>query len=143
MTKVYTGGTFDVMHPGHLFLLQQCKLLSGPNGKVVVSLNTDEFIEEYKGKPPIMFYEERKQMLLGCRYVDEVVENVGGADSKVAILRVKPDVIAIGVDWAVKDYCAQMQFTQKWLNEQGIVLVYLPHLQGLSSTVVKERILGK
>lgn len=141
MPNVYTGGTFDILHPGHLFLLKQCKMLAG-GGKVIVALNTDAFIESYKGKAPIMSYDERKQMLLGCKYVDEVVENVGGADSKITILSVKPDVVAVGVDWAVKNYYDQMQFTQQWLEENSIVLVYLPHKPGLSSTVVKKRIVG-
>lgn len=38
---------------------------------VIVSLNTDEFIEEYKGKPPIISYQDRAEVLLFCRYVDK------------------------------------------------------------------------
>lgn len=134
---VYTGGTFDILHPGHLYLLKQCKML----GDVTVSLNTDEFIESYKGKPPIMTYNERKIMLEACEYVDKVVENSGNADSKIAIQEVNPDILAIGIDWAVKDYYGQMQFTQEWLDKNDIVLVYLPHLEGLSSTNIKNRII--
>lgn len=140
MPKIYTGGTFDLLHPGHIYLLKQCKMLVGIGGIVTVSLNTDEFIMEYKGKPPIMNYDERSDVLLACQYVDEVVPNTGGADSKPAILKADPDIIAIGVDWAVKDYCAQMQFTQKWLMERGIILIYLPHKEGLSTTSIKERV---
>ena len=87
---VYTGGTFDLFHSGHANFLRLCRKLAGDDGKVVVSLNTDEFIQEYKGKPPIMSYQERKAILLACRFVDEVVVNVGGADSKPAILSVLP-----------------------------------------------------
>jgi len=49
---VYTGGTFDLFHAGHSRFLARCAQL----GDVVVSLNTDEFIEEYKGKPPIISF---------------------------------------------------------------------------------------
>lgn len=134
---LYTGGTFDIFHAGHAFLLRQCKQIAGT---VVVSLNTDEFIKRYKGKAPTMSYNERKQSLLACKYVDEVIENTGDENSVPAILQSGAKIIAIGVDWAAKDYYTQMGFTQQWLDEHGITLIYLPHHPGLSSTIVKERI---
>ena len=139
MSKIaYTGGTFDTFHSGHINFLRQCKAIAD---HVVVSLNTDEFIENYKGKGPVYPYEERESILLGCKYVDEVVPNIGGRDSKPAILRVKPNFVIIGSDWAGKDYYKQMQFTQKWLDKHNIVLVYVPYTQGISSTEVKERLI--
>ncbi len=136
MKTIYTGGSFDILHPGHVFLLKQCKAL----GKVVVSLNTDKFIESYKGIPPVMNYKEREALLVSSQYVDRIIPNTGGADSKIAILQVKPDIVAIGIDWAVKDYYKQMQFTPEWLEEHNITLIYLPHKEGLSSTKIKERV---
>ena len=97
---VYTGGTFDLFHSGHVNFLGECRKIAGEGGKVVVSLNTDEFIAEYKGKPPVMSYKERRAVLYGCRFVDHVVPNVGGADSKPAILEVNPDFVVIGSEWA-------------------------------------------
>ena len=51
---VYTGGTFDLLHSGHIRFLKACRRLVGADGEVVVSLNTDAFIEAYKGKPPVI-----------------------------------------------------------------------------------------
>jgi glycerol-3-phosphate cytidylyltransferase len=136
---LYTGGTFDIFHYGHMNFLKQCKMLAD---EVVVSLNTDEFIMAYKKIAPILSYEERKFSLLGCRYVDRVIENVGGSDSKASIMNVAPQIIAIGDDWAKKDYYSQMSFTQEWLDEKGIILVYLPYTRGISSTELKARILN-
>lgn len=133
---VYTGGTFDLFHQGHVNFLYKCKQL----GEVIVSLNTDEFIAAYKGKPPVMSFAERAAVLESCRWVDHVTENSGGADSKVAIDRWQPDIIAIGSDWARKDYYAQMQFDQDWLDERGISLIYIPYTGGISSTEVKRRL---
>jgi cytidyltransferase-like protein len=107
---------------------------------VVVSLNTDEFIEAYKGKPPVISYKDRYEVLMACRYVDWVIPNSGGADSKPAIQEVSPDIIAIGSDWARKDYCAQMGFTQDWLDDRGISLVYIPYTAEISSTAIKARL---
>lgn len=134
--RIYTGGTFDLFHAGHVEFLKKCAQL----GEVVVSLNTDEFIQAYKGKPPVMSYAERLGVLAGCRYVSRVIPNSGGADSKPAIRSVMPDLIAIGTDWARKDYFAQMQFDVDWLEANGIGLVYLPYTLGISSTEVKKRL---
>ena len=139
---IYTGGTFDLFHSGHVRFLKACRRLAGDEGKVVVALNTDDFIQAYKGKSPIMSFDERKEVLLGCRFVDSVVPNVGGADSKPAILQVSPDLIVIGDDWAKRDYYAQMQFTQAWLDARLIQLVYVPYTQGISTTDLKRRIAG-
>lgn len=133
---VYTGGTFDLPHHGHFRLLQRAHDF----GRVVVALNTDEFIFQYKGKAPVMSFEERREILLACRWVDEVIPNYGGADSKIAIDIVKPDYIIIGSDWARRDYYKQMGFTQDWLDERGIGLIYVPYTAGISSTDLKTRI---
>lgn len=134
--SVYTGGTFDLFHQGHAAFLERCKQL----GEVTVALNTDEFIAAYKGKPPVMTYAEREAVLLSCRFVDRVIPNFAGKDSKPAIELVQPDIIAIGTDWARRDYYAQMQFTQDWLDARGIALMYIPYTDGISSTNVKARL---
>ncbi len=134
--SVYTGGSFDLFHAGHVQFLKRCAEL----GSVTVSLNTDEFIIAYKGKGLVMNYEERKSVLESCRYVDRVVPNIGGADSRLAIDLVKPDLVVIGSDWARRDYYTQMGFTQDWLDERGIGLVYIPYTQGISSTDIKARL---
>ena len=85
MKILYTGGTFDLFHYGHANFLKKCKTLAD---KVVVSLNTDEFILKYKGKSPIMNYKERELSLLYCKFVDSVIANVGGEDSKISIEKI-------------------------------------------------------
>lgn len=133
---VYTGGTFDLFHLGHLELLRKLASI----GSVTVGLNTDEFIQKYKGAPPIMSYEEREAVLLGCKFVSSVIPNLGGADSKPAILESGASIVAIGSDWARRDYYSQMNFTQDWLDAHGIWLLYVPYTSGVSSTDVKARI---
>lgn len=137
--KVYTGGTFDLFHNGHVNFLKQCKEIGN---YLVVSLNTDDFIHRYKGSEPIMDYESRKEILLSCKYVDEVIPNTDGEDSKPTILSVKPKFIIIGSDWAKKDYYEQMNFTQKWLDDNKIILVYVPYTEKISTTIIKEKLLN-
>ena len=134
--KVYTGGTFDLFHAGHVNFLKRCSQL----GSVVVCLNTDEFIESYKGKAPITTYKERASVLEACKYVDKVIPNEGGPDSKPTIQSEMPDIVAIGSDWARKDYYKQMKFTQDWLDDRGIMLLYIPYTSYISSTEIKRRL---
>jgi glycerol-3-phosphate cytidylyltransferase len=134
---VYTGGTFDLFHRGHVNFLRQCKEIGD---HVTVSLNTDEFIYRYKGEYPIISYEERKEVLLSCRYVDRVIPNTEGEDSKPTILDVNPKFIVIGSDWAKKDYYKQMNFTQQWLDDNGYVLIYIPYTDSISTSLIKEKL---
>jgi glycerol-3-phosphate cytidylyltransferase len=136
--NIYTGGTFDLFHAGHVDLLQQCSDLAGAGGLVTVALNTDEFVEAFKGRRPVIPYGQRQIVLEACRYVDEVIPNIGGADSKPAILAVMPDIVAVGSDWEHRDYYAQMDFDKAWLDEHAIRLVYVPRpTDGPSSTRIK------
>lgn len=132
--KLYTGGTFDLFHWGHENFLKQCSMIAD---QVVVSLNTDEFVYKYKLEYPRMVYEERAKTLQNCPYVDSVIQNTHGADSKPAILSISPNIIAIGSDWASKDYYTQMSFSPEWLQKHNIVLVYIPYSQKISSSYIK------
>ena len=136
---LYTGGTFDVFHYGHMMFLRSCQKISS---KVVVALNTDEFVESYKSQCPILSYEQRYKSIKTFDRSIDVVENVGGHDSKPAILSASPDIIAIGDDWCKKDYYKQMGFTQDWLDENGILLVYIPYTKNISSSSIKSKIIS-
>ena len=136
---IYTAGTFDLLHFGHINLLKQCRKIAGPKGRVIVALNPDEFVEKYKKVRPVMSFVERKRMLEEISYVDQVIANEGGEDAKVSIEKAKPDMIVIGSDRAKKDYYKQMNFTQEWLDEHGIMLCYVPYTWEISTTDIKKR----
>lgn len=133
--KVYVGGTFDLLHPGHIALLQKASAY----GDVVVSLNTDEFAERYKRKP-VMSLEERKQMVRSLRCVSDVVVNIGCEDSTVAIMEVKPRYIVHGNDWTGESLMKQMGLSREFLRENNIQMLYLPYTEGVSTTELLERV---
>jgi glycerol-3-phosphate cytidylyltransferase len=140
---VYTGGSFDLFHVGHIELLAACRALAGPDGRVVVGLNTDAFIEAYKGRPPVQTFGVRAEVLRACRYTDLVVANVGGADSRIAIEVVQPDILAIGDDWLDPEhderrYHAQLGVTPEWLAERSLRIAYIPRTRGTSTTVLRD-----
>lgn len=137
MTRAYIGGTFDLFHIGHVFLLSRAK---SEFDEVVVALNTDEFTEKYKGERPIMDLSERAAVLAACRYVDKVEVNDGGEDSTVAILRVAPTHIIHGDDWMGESLKKQMGLTDAFLVGNGIELVYFPYTKRASTADIRERV---
>lgn len=142
MTVVYTGGTFDLLHVGHLELLAACRALAGPGGRVVASLNRDEFILRYKGKPPVYPLEQRLEIIRALRDVDLAVVNIGDEDSRPAIEAVRPGLIAIGADWLDADggetrYHAQLGVTAEWLRDRGLEIRYIARTRGTASSDVR------
>lgn len=131
---VYIGGTFDLLHKGHIELFKRAKQF----GKVVVSLNTDEFATRYKRKP-IMDLGERFILVSACKYVDRVVVNWGDEDSKPAILRSGADIILHGDDWTGEKLMKQMSLTQEWLDKHKIRMEYLPYTKGISTSELIKR----
>lgn len=97
--KVWINGTFDVLHIGHIKLLEY----GSSFGSVRVGLDTDERIREKKGKHrPINKLQDRIDFMLGIRYVDSVVSF--GNDDTLAnhIKEYEPDYFIIGSDYKDK-----------------------------------------
>lgn len=136
----YTGGTFDLLHVGHLELLAACRDLAGPRGRVVVGLNRDEFVERYKGRRPAQPYAVREELLRACSLVDLVVCNTGDEDSRIAIDVVQPDVLVIGDDWRDRDYHGQLGLDQEWLDERGLWIEYVARTRGQSTTAIRAQL---
>lgn len=127
--RIYIGGTFDLLHPGHIELFENARAY----GTVIVSLNTDSFCERYKRKP-VMNLAERARMISSLKCVDEIVINIGDEDSKPAILDAKATHILHGNDWHGEGLMKQMGLTEEWLQEHNIKMVYLPYTEGISTS---------
>lgn len=135
---VLTIGTFDVLHFGHFNFLRQCAEF----GTLTVGLNTDEFITKYKGQAPLFSYEEREAMLSKLPFVSRVYPYNGPEDNDwFFITQINPKQLLVGSDWAEKDYYAQMEFDQEYLDELHIVLSYIPYTPDISTTEIKKRVL--
>jgi glycerol-3-phosphate cytidylyltransferase len=133
---VLTLGTFDMLHVGHLELFRWCRLYA-EGGKVVVAVNPDSFVQEYKGHQPIIPYQQRREMVEVCRNVDVAVKNAYGSDAAITIAVIDPDLIVVGDDWKGKDYLGQLGVTEDWLAARGIRVVYVPRTRHQSSTALR------
>lgn len=129
---VFTNGCFDIIHPGHIDLLERAKSLGT---KLIVGINSDESVKKIKGNDrPFLTEEERKAILLGLRAVDEVVvfdeltpENI--------IREIKPDVLVKGGDWAENEIIGS-----DFVKENGGKVFSLPLKDGFSSSKIVEKI---
>lgn len=137
---VATAGTFDLFHAGHANLLRRCRWLAGEDGEVVVILNLDEFVEAYKGRRPVVAYQDRAAVLRALRDVDVVVPNVGGADLKPSLIEIAPDLLVVGDDWRDKDYYGQIGATPAWLRRRGITVRFEPYTPHISTTLLRARL---
>ena len=97
---VWTNGCFDILHRGHIELLQYCKSIGS---RVLVGLNSDKSVERLKGPHRPVFDEtDRKFMLEALQCVDEVI--VFNEDTPYNIIkRIKPDVVVKGGDYKIED----------------------------------------
>lgn len=135
MTRLLTIGTFDTPHAGHAAFLRRCERFAD---EVVVGVNSDAFVERYKGHRPVYSEGERSALIRALGY--RVLINDGpGRD---LIERTEPNVIAIGSDWARRDYLAQIATPQAFLETRDIALVYVPYTRGISTTDIRHRLSG-
>lgn len=135
-TIAYCGGTFDLLHPGHVRFFQWAKR---EFDEVVVSLNTDRFVSRYKATP-VQTFKERSEMLAACRYVDAIIENTGDEDSKPAIIRTGATHIVNGSDWSNERLQKQMGLSDEFLSFYGLTIVLCPLERIFSTTELKARV---
>ena len=127
----YTTGVFDMFHIGHLNILrrakEQCDYL-------VVGISTDEVVQSYKHKNPIIPFEERKAIVEAIKYVDEVVPQVS-MNKMEAWEQLHFDIMFHGSDWKGSDMYNKIISD---FAKVGAKVVFLPHTEGTSSTLLSE-----
>ena len=125
----YTQGTYDLFHVGHLNLLenakQQCDYL-------IVGINSDDLVKDYKNKIVNIHDEDRARIISALKVVDEV-HVVDTLDKKEILKLYDFDVIFIGDDWKGNP---RWKKTEMEMNELGKELIYLPHTNGVSTTMI-------
>lgn len=132
MKKVYVGMSADILHHGHLNILEIAK----EKGNVIVGLLTDEAISSYKA-PPLLPYDQRKAMLDNLRLVDEIIpqETLDYVDN---LRKIKPDFVIHGDDWKKGPQKETRDRVIRTLSEWDGKLIEPNYTIGISSTLIKE-----
>jgi cytidyltransferase-like protein len=131
---VYTQGSFDVFHAGHVNFLRRCANL----GELLVALLTDEAYQVYRGYKSINSFDDRYKVISECKSVKRIVPS-DNRKTKQEIEKYKPDIVAVSTDWVLPKRNIYKQYHME-PEELDNILVHIPHTQGISSTYVKEKI---
>ncbi len=132
---VYTVGTFDLLHVGHLALLEYCKTLGNT---VAVGVASDEVVMLYKPKIPVIPLDQRIEMLKALRCVD-IVMAYHELDYLTVCKEVKADIFVIGEDWGKKPH---NKGVEDYMREQGRKVVQVQYNPRTSSTEIRKTVIS-
>ena len=128
MTRVFVNGTFDVLHAGHLALLNYAKSLGD---YLVVGIDTDGRVREKKGPTrPVNSAENRSLMLLNLKSVNEVFQFNSDEELEKMVKSVKPDIMVVGSDWKDKSVIGSYYAAK---------LIFFDRIDGYSTTNIIKR----
>lgn len=133
---VYTVGTFDMLHVGHLALLEHCRRLGNV---VAVGVASDRVVHSYKPNRPVIPLDQRMQMLKALRCVDIVrpyfeLEYVSGCEAVAA------DIFVVGEDWGNKSHNVDVE---SYLESKGSEIVKVHYDLRTSSTQIKRNVIAQ
>lgn len=131
----YTDGVYDMFHIGHLNMIEaakkECEFL-------IVGVHSDDVVETYKHRRPIINENDRKRIIESMKGVDKAVINQFRDKMKLWELY-HFDVIFIGDDWKGTERWIQFE---KDLAKVGVDVVYVPYTKGISTTEIREKIMN-
>jgi glycerol-3-phosphate cytidylyltransferase len=130
---VYTLGTFDLLHVGHLALLEYCKSLGDT---LAVGVASDRVVNSYKPNVPVIPLQERMEMLKALRCVDIVrpyyaLEYISGCKALCA------DIFVVGEDWGIKPHNVAVE---SYLRSAGKQINQVRYNPRTSSTQIKRKV---
>lgn len=129
----YTTGVYDMFHIGHLNIIrkakEQCEFL-------IVGVTTDELCFLRKNKYPIINQHDRMEIVGAVRYVDKAILQED-MDKLSAVKKYGVDAVFVGSDW---QGTPAWEKYEKEFAEEGCSVVYLQHTDGISSTILRERL---
>jgi glycerol-3-phosphate cytidylyltransferase len=130
----YTTGVFDLFHVGHLNILKKSKEHCN---YLIVGVSTDELVQNYKRKIPVIPLEDRIKIVESIKYVDEVIVQKT-MDKLDAWEQLKFEVMFHGDDWKSSPMWREYEENFKRV---GVDLVYFPYTKETSTTILKQKLI--
>lgn len=127
----YTTGVYDMFHIGHLNIIKTAK---SQCDYLIVGVSTDELVQREKNKTPVIPFEERIEIVSAIKYVDQVVAQEN-KDKLAAWHKYKFNKMFVGDDWKGT---AAWDTYEKQFEPYHVEIVYLPHTDGISSSLLTE-----
>lgn len=134
MKKVYVGMSADIIHPGHLNIINE----AAKYGNVTVGVLTDKAIASYK-RLPYLSFEQRKLIVEDLKGVNQVIAQ-NTLDYRPNLLSLKPDFVVHGDDWKEGVQKNVRQQVIDTISQWGGEVVDVPYTKGISSTLLNQRI---
>ena len=132
---VYTVGTFDLLHVGHLALLEYCYTL----GDVAVGVASDDVVNSYKPNVPIILLAQRMKMLKALRCVS-IVRPYYSLEYVSACKELNPDIFIVGEDWGRGKHNIDVE---TYLKSKGKKIIKVNYSPLISSTKIKQTVLDQ
>lgn len=128
----YTQGVFDMFHIGHLNLLRNAKAQCN---KLIVGVNSNELVESYKNKLPVIDEKARAEIILALKCVDECII-VNTLDKMQIWNLLNFEAIFIGSDWKENE---RWNNTKIELKKVGAEVVFIDYTPNVSSTILRNK----
>jgi rfaE bifunctional protein nucleotidyltransferase chain/domain len=133
---VYTVGTFDLLHVGHLALLEYCRTLGD---SVVVGVASDHVVNSYKPHTPIVPLEQRMMMLKALQCVD-IVRPYYELEYVSICKTLNPDIFVVGEDWGNKQHNIDVE---NYFKSMGKKIIHINYDPQTSSTKIKQAVISQ
>ncbi len=138
MKKILVFGSFDLIHPGHIYFLKKAATLGD---YLILCLTRDTIYKKQKNHPPLFKEKERQKILESLKYINKVI--LGDNDlKKIAnyniIKKIKPDIIALGYDQNI-NYQKLRQINEKIKKEIKIFKIRAYKRNFFSSNKIKSK----
>lgn len=133
---VYTLGTFDLLHVGHLALLKQCSKLGDV---LAVGVASDKVVNSYKPNIPVIPLDQRQEMLKALSCVD-IVRPYFALEYVTACRELNVDIFVVGEDWGSNTHNLDVEY---YLKTEGKKLVKLVYNSRNSSTAIKNVVMAQ
>ena len=131
----YTTGVFDMFHIGHLNIIKRAK---DQCDYLIVGVSTDELVQREKKKTPVICFEDRCAIVNAIKYVDMVVPQEN-KNKYAAWEKYHFNKMFVGSDWKGSEI---WKAYEEQFEDTDVQIIYLDHTDGISSTILREKIKG-
>jgi FAD synthetase len=143
IVKVLASGVFDLVHYGHVRFIEEAKKIGGKKTQLIVIVARDRTVQRLKGRKPIISEDQRRAVIESLKPVDEAILGYEDLSFEDTILKINPDIIAMGYDQQELEKQIQSFITQHNLNIRVVRIGKFGREDLDSTSKIKRKILNE